>query len=498
VAQGPASVYIKNARFLLTMDPQRRLLENVSLAVSGDSVAAIGEDGELADQWVGSDTKVIDGSEMFVTPGLVNAHIHLESCYDKGLLDDLPVVPWCERYFSYTYGTLTDESYYYAAMMSLLACLKTGTTTVCDCGTIQTMEDSAARALTDIGMRGILGRDLMDIHAATKDDYVSYDAFTDMLDRLQETTEQCLERSEKFINDYNDTADGRIKAWMDLQQVCNCSPELCQGVAKLAGDYGVGILTHAGVSHDMVEMTRKRFGKRDIEYLHAQGVTGRNFLAAHMAWVDAAELIQLKETESNVVHVPGSSLHGVYSAVSARGKIPEYVRAGINVAIGNDESSTGTCHDLVRDIYIVSTAHAEARHPMLFPDRDLFMLKSAEENPKAVEMATVDGAKALNWEDDIGSLEVGKKADVTTWDLTSYEWIPTTRENLLNNFVYNGTGRSAHTVLCNGQVIMEDQKILTIDEADVRAKAQEFGEQYIPTAPWLKDPEVWELKWVRE
>jgi 5-methylthioadenosine/S-adenosylhomocysteine deaminase len=93
---------------------------------------------------------------------------------------------------------------------------------------------------------------------------------------------------------------------------------------------------------------------------------------------------------------------------------------------------------------------------------------------------------------------VGKKADVTTWDLTSYEWIPTTRENLLNNFVYNGTGRSAHTVLCNGQVIMEDQKILTIDEADVRAKAQDFGEKYIPTAPWLQDPEVWELKWVRE
>ena len=120
MAQGPASVYLKNARFLLTMDPQRRLLENVSVAVAGDSIAAIGADSELADEWVGQDTRVIDAAQMFVTPGLVNSHIHLESCYDKGLLDDLPVVPWCERYFSYTYGTLTDESYYYAAMMSLL------------------------------------------------------------------------------------------------------------------------------------------------------------------------------------------------------------------------------------------------------------------------------------------------------------------------------------------------------------------------------------------
>ena len=498
MAQGPASVFIKNAKFLLTMDPQRRLLENVSVAVAGDRIAAMGDDAELAGKWVGAHTKVIDGANRFVTPGLINAHIHLESCYDKGLLDDLPVVPWCERYFSYTYGTLTDESYYYAALTSLLACLKTGTTTVCDCGTIQTMEASAARALTDIGMRGILGRDLMDIHAASKSDYVSYDAFTDLLDRLQEDTDQCLERSEKFINDYNGSENDRVRTWMDLQQVCNCSPALCKGVKKLADGYGVGILTHAAVSHDMVEMTRKRFGMRDIEYLHAQGVTGRNFLAAHMAWTDAAELIALKETGSNVVHVPGSSLHGVYSAVSVRGKIPEYVKAGINVALGNDESSTGTCHDLMRDVYIVSTAHAEARHPWIFPDPDLFMLRSAEENPKAVEMATLGGARALNWEDDIGSLETGKKADITLWDLTSYEWIPTTRENVLNNFVYNGTGRSAHTVICDGEVVMEDQKILTIDEREVLEKAQAFGEQYIPTAPWLKDPEVWELKWVRE
>jgi 5-methylthioadenosine/S-adenosylhomocysteine deaminase len=486
VAQGPASVYIKNARFLLTMDPQRRLLENVSVAVAGDSIAAIGADSELADEWVGQDTKVIDASEMFVTPGLVNSHIHLESCYDKGLLDDLPVVPWCERYFSYTYGTLTDESYYYAAMMSLLACLKTGTTTVCDCGTIQTMEDSAARALTDIGMRGILGRDLMDIHAASKGDYVSYDAFTDLLDRLQESTEQCLERSEKFINDYHDTTDGRIKAWMDLQQVCNCSPELCQGVVKLADEYGVGILTHAGVSHDMVEMTRKRFGQRDIEYLHAQGVTGPNFLAAHMAWVDAAELIQLGDRLQRRPRPGVVAARRLLGRVGA-GQDHEYVRAGINVAIGNDESSTGTCPTS-------SATSTWCRRPMPSATRCCSPTAtcSCSSRPRRTPWPSrwrPSTAPKREWEDDIGSIEVGKKADITTWDLNSYEWIPTTRQNLLNNFVYNGTGRSAHTVLCNGDVIMEGQKILTIDEAEIRGKAQAFGEQYIPTAPWLKDPE---------
>jgi 5-methylthioadenosine/S-adenosylhomocysteine deaminase len=479
---GPATILIENARYTLTMNPQRDLLEGTSIAVKDDRIVGIGSSEELA-SLKGPDTRVIDASEFFVTPGLVNSHIHLESCYDKGLLDDVPVVPWCERYFSYTYGTLTDESYYYAALASLLACLKTGTTTVSDCGTIQTMEGSAVNAVKDIGMRAVLARDLMDIHTATKSDYASYDAFTDLLGRLQEN---------------NGTADGRIHTWLDLQQVCNVSPELCQGVKRLADGYGVGIQTHAGVSHDMVEMTRKRFGLRDIEYLDAQGVLGRNFLAAHMAWTNARELIRLKETESNVAHVPGSSLHGLYSAISSRSHIPEYVNAGINVGIGNDESSTGTCHDMMREIYLVSTVHAEARHTMLFPNRDLFQIKTGEDSPVAVEMATLNGAKALMLEDEVGSLENGKKADIALWDLTSYEWIPTNRVNLLNNWVLNATGRSCHTVVCNGEILMEGGEIKTIDEREVREKAQEFYDSYCSKAGWIENPETWELKWVRE
>jgi 5-methylthioadenosine/S-adenosylhomocysteine deaminase len=496
-ADGAADIIIEDARYLLSMNAQRDLLEHVSLAVVGDRIEAIGETAEVA-RLKGPDTKVIDATDFFVTPGLVNSHIHLESCYDKGLLDDVPVVPWCERYFSYTYGTLTDESYYYAALASLLACLKTGTTTVSDCGTIQTMEDSAVRAVTDIGMRAVLARDLMDIHNATKSDYASYDAFTDLLDRLQEDTDTCLKRSEKFIEDHNGAADGRIGTWLDLQQVCNCSPELCKGAKKLADGHGVGIQTHAGVSHDMVEMTRKRFGMRDIEYLDAQGVLDRNFLAAHMAWTNANELVRLKETQSNVAHVPGSSLHGLYSAISSRSHIPEYVNAGINVGIGNDESSTGTCHDMMREVYLVSTVHAEARHTMLFPNRDLFQIRTGETSPVAVEMATINGAKALMLEDDIGSLERGKKADIALWDLTSYEWIPTNRVNLLNNWVLNATGRSCHTVICDGRVLMEDGRLLLVDEADIRNRAQDFYEKYWSQATWVDNPEVWELKWVRE
>ena len=487
---------VENAKFVLTMAPERRLLENASIAVHDKNIVAIGDAAEIKKSY--NADRTINAKYFFVTPGFVNGHVHLESCYDKGMIDDVPVVAWCERYFSFTYGALTEENYYIAAMTTLIACLKSGTTTVSDCGTIQTMEDSPVRAVADLGMKAVLARDLMDIHSSTKSDYVSYDAFNDLVSRLQENTNQCIDRSEAFIKKYNGYADGRVRTALDLQQVCNCSPELCAGVKALSEKYDVGIQTHAGVSHDMVEMTRKRFGVRDIEYMDQQGVVGPKFLAAHMAWLNGREQAIMRDRQAHVAHVPGSSMHGVLSACSSRGRIPEMVSMGVNVTIGNDESSTGTCHDIVRDMYLVAVAHAEARHPMLFPDRELFMLGTGDQDATALEMGTLNGAKALGWEKEIGSLEVGKRADMAMYDLTQFPWIPTTKENLITNFIYNGTGQTCDTVVIDGKVVMEGRKILTIDERDILEQAQKYAEKIIPGAPWLKKPEVWELKWVRE
>lgn len=487
---------VKNCKYLMTMNPKRELLCDASIAVDKGKVIEIGETKKVNGKYQAK--KTIDASEFFVTPGFINSHIHLESCYDKSMMDDKPVVPWCEAYFSFTYGALTPENYYIAALTSLIKGIKSGTTTFMDCGTIQTMEDSAAEAVRDIGVRACLGRDLMDIHSSSSTEYASYDAFNDLCDRLQEDTDTCLRRSEDFIQKWEGKADGRIKAWLDLQQVCNVSPELCKGVRKLADKYKVGIMTHAAVSKDMVEMTWNRFGRKDIEYLYDQGCLGPDFIAAHMAHVNGLEMKYLSETKSNVAHVPGSSMHGVYSACSIRGSIPEMHSMGINIGIGNDEDSTGTCHDIVRDIWSVSVAHAEARDPWLFPDKEVFMLETSDPSPAAIEMGTLNGAKAALWDKDIGSLEVGKEADIAMYDLTQFPWIPTTKENVINNFVYNGTGQTCDTVIVGGNVIMENREIRTIDEADVLRQAQKYGEQIIPTAPWLKKPEVWELKWVKK
>ena len=143
---------IDNARFILTQDEERTFLQGASIAVKGNRIAAIGDPQALKAKYLPD--RVISGSEGLVTPGLVNAHCHLESCFDKGLLDDCPLVAYVDRKYGFTWEHLTEQNYYFAALHTLLSCLRTGTTTIADCGTIPPFEHSVVRAVNDIGARG--------------------------------------------------------------------------------------------------------------------------------------------------------------------------------------------------------------------------------------------------------------------------------------------------------------------------------------------------------
>jgi 5-methylthioadenosine/S-adenosylhomocysteine deaminase len=473
---------IDNARFVLTQDKDRTLLQGASIAVKGNRIAAIGEPQALTAKYLPG--RIISGSERLVTPGLVNAHCHLESCFDKGLLDDCPLVAYVDRKYGFTWDHLTEENYYFAALHTLLSCLKTGTTTIADCGTIPPFEHSVVRAVNDIGARGVLARMMMDIHE------------TKLPKRLQENTKECLNKTETFVQQNHLSAGGRVIAALDIQQVCNSSDELISGIKDLAERYNLGIQTHAAVNFEVVEFTRRRTGKRDIEYLQHLGILGPRLIAAHMAWLDVNEIFLMKESGAHVAHVPGSSLHGLYGSLNGRSSIPELVEAGVNVALGNDETDTGTCHDMIREMYLVAGVHAEARRTFVFPDTNLFQIPSGATKATVLDMATINGAKALQLQSDIGSIEVGKKADLVLWDLTSYEWIPTTQFNLVSNFIFNATGRSARTVICDGRTVIDDYRLVTMDEKEILRKCQHFGEQIQPKAPWLYEPEAWTLRWI--
>lgn len=220
-------------------------------------------------------------------------------------------------------------------------------------------------------------------------------------------------------------------------------------------------MTHAGVVEPMVELTMKRFGLRDIERLDKLGILGSDVLSAHMGWLSGKEFTILKEKGVNVAHCPSSSMHGAYGSIS-RGLIPEMVEAGINVAIGCDGTTCSNHLDMVRQMYLVATTHKEVR-----------LSEKVMHPSKVIEMATLNGAKALLLDRQVGAIEIGKKADLVLFDLKRPEWTPVHRYNLLQNLVYSASGDSVDTVIVDGKILMENRKIKTIDEEAVIEGAQE-------------------------
>ena len=188
-------------------------------------------------------------------------------------------------------------------------------------------------------------------------------------------------------------------------------------------------------------------------------------MAAHMGWINGKELLLLKEQGVNVVHIAGSSMHGAYGSV-ARGLFPEMVSMGINVALGVDGASCGNHLDMIRQLYLVACAHKEVRvDPAIFPA------------PLVVRMGTVNGARALLLGEAVGSLKPGMKADIILLNLKRPEWTPVNEMNLISNLVYAAHGDCVETAIVDGQILMENRKVLKIDEEEVLARCQEYFQE---------------------
>jgi len=464
----PVDLLIVNGT-ILTMDEERRVISKGGLAVKGNRIVDLGPKDVLLKRYQAK--KVMEAVDRLIMPGFVDAHVHSAYALARGMIEDLPCVPWCSRAFHFVYTGLDEESYYRSALLTCLQMVKTGTTCFAECGTLNNppWEMCVVRAVEEVGLRGVVGRGLWDIYEPP-----GFSLPRSGSGFVRETTTRGLRKVESFIRRIQGGPSSRIKAGLALRQIPNCSDTLCRGVKRLSDEYGVEVLTHAGVAEEMVQMTVQRFGKRDIERMGHLGLLGPRFLAAHMGWISGEELMLIRDTGTHVVHNVGSSMHGAYGSVS-RGLFPEMVSAGVNVALGCDAVSCDNHLDMVRQMYLAAIAHKECRlDPTLFPPAQV------------VQMATLNGAKALLWEEEIGSLEVGKLADVIIVDLKNLDWVPVHSYNLLNNLVYSATGESVETVIVDGRILMENRKILTVNEERLTDWAQEAGEKLAAHAYWLK------------
>jgi cytosine/adenosine deaminase-related metal-dependent hydrolase len=440
---------------LLPMTGEDDLIWDGAVAIDDGLIVEVGTTADLRSRY--RPRERIGAHDQLVMPGLVNTHMHLFGAFARGLVNDLSFTPWIQKKFYVTSRGLTPDNYYLGTQFTSIEMLKTGTTAFLDCGTYQGLEEPAVRGVETAGIRAVLARAMADVD----DDLASH------LSRSDKATRENLERGEQFIERFDKAAGGRVRAWPCPIQVTSASDELCTGAMELAERFDVGLVTHSNVDREDIEAHDLRFGSRPIERFEALGILNRRFVATHMAWLSEREAELVKSRRAAAIHCPSASMKGAYGALS-RGCFPELIRDGATVGLGTDGPAAACFLDMFREVHLTATGHKEAR-------LDWTLISPYQ----ALELATIGSARAMLLEDEIGTLEPGKRADIAVLDLMRPEMVPWHEDNLLANLVYSGSGSLVHTVLVDGRVVVRGGEVLTMDEESILRAMQREAPRFV-------------------
>jgi 5-methylthioadenosine/S-adenosylhomocysteine deaminase len=453
-----ADLIIANG-YVVTMDPRRQIYSDGAVAVEGRNIVGVGRTKDVLTRHKAG--HVIDAGGKLVVPGLVDGHNHAFQYLSKGIGDDVDIMTWLyKRVYPYETHVNAEEAYV-GALGNYVQMIKTGTTCFNEPGGYHT--DSLAQAATDVGIRGILNRSTRDIA----------DQGAPLPEKLFEDLDTNLRQGEAAVAKWNNAADGRLRCWFSLRYVFNVSDDLCKAIKALADQYKVGIHAHAAAVEGENEAIEERFGKRSLERFHDLGLFGPNLYLVHMGYPNEREIGWLKEHDVKIAHCPSASMHGAYGVVGNQ-MMKRMIDLGLTISLGTDSATAGRFLDMVRVMYLAACAH-----------RDQFADATIMGAYKALEMATIDGARACLWGDQIGSLEAGKRADIVIVGMDELRWHP----NLdpVRSLVYAADGDDVETVIIDGRVVMRDRVILTVDEEKVKRDVIRAGKDWIARADMRLD-----------
>lgn len=383
---------------------------------------------------------IIDAAGKVILPGLVQGHVHLCQTLFRGLADDLELLDWLRLRIWPMEAAHDPESLYYAALLGCAELLRGGTTCIMDMETVHHTE-AAIEALVTSGIRAVTGKVMMDRGLGVPEGLMENAA-----DSVQETI--------RLLQKWHGYDEGRIRYAFQPRFAVSCSDELLRQVAKLAREYGVMIHTHASESQGELELVQRQTGMRNIVYLNEVGLTGPDVLLAHCIWLDDMEIGILQDTGTRVVHCPSSNL----KLGSGIAPVPELLDRGITVALGADGAPCGNNLDGFMEMRLAALIHKVRYGPTVMPA------------PLVLEMATRQGARALSQEDEIGSLEPGKRADLIILNLNQAHCYPASGIDIASRLVYAAKTSDVETTIVDGQVVMLERKLLTINEAEARER----------------------------
>ena len=460
-----ASLRIENARYIITMDGERRIIRDGAVVIEGSRIVQVGKSAELTGV---AAERVIDADGMVLAPGLVNGHMHISYAHaTRGIFPDSLGNDYLPNVFRLQ-GEMTAEEEYLTSLLGITELLKYGTTTFIDPGSTKYL-DAGLRAYEQSGCRIIVGA-----HVTDQPNPVNLPVYD---------SDEAIAIVERTIRDYDGALDGRVRAWAMPFAPSAATPRLLQASKRLADENGVSLTLHYNNSARYVESCLRDTGMRPSQYLESLGVLGENVVMSHCIGLDMSEVETLARTGTKVVAVPTAAVKSGYgmtagsSSIPPGGLLPEMLEAGITAGIGTDAGNNSNLVETNRAMYLIAVLYKDARRST-----------TAITAETALELATISGAQTLGLGDEIGSIEPGKKADLALYDTRRAEWA--TLFNPVNSLVYNADGRSVHTVIVDGRIVVENHTPLFVDEQALIAEVQAVGESMLARTG-LSFPSLW-------
>ena len=420
---------------VVTMDAEFRVIEDGAVGIEGDVITEIGKRADLDTKSRGA-KKTIDARGTLVLPGMINGHAHAAMSLFRGVAEDHSLDDWLQRYiFPAEARNVTEDFVFWGTRLGVLEMLRGGVTTYAD---MYYFEDVVARVTKEAGMRGVLGETILDFAAPD-----------------HKTPAAALAYTEKYIERWR--GDPLITPAVAPHSIYTLSTETLKSTAALARATGAPILMHIAEAPFESEQSRLKHGGSPVDYLERIGLLGADVVGAHCVWVDATDIATLLRRGVGTVHNPSSNMK------LASGVMPvvDLLTAGVPVGLATDSAASNNNQDLFQEMNVAAKLQKVTRmDPRALPARQV------------VEMATIAGARALHLDKQIGSLEVGKQADVVLIGTGATHSTP--MYNVYSQLVYALNAHDVLTVVIAGKIVMEVRVMMTMDKPAILAKAHEY------------------------
>ncbi|KAF5449289.1 hypothetical protein F2P56_029753 [Juglans regia] len=441
-----SSIILHNA-VIVTMDPQSRVFRNGGIFIQHDTIKAIGQSSDILRDFSSLAHQIIDLHAQILLPGFINTHVHTSQQLARGIADDVHLMTWLHgRIWPYE-SNMTEEDSYISTLLCGIELIHSGVTCFAEAGGQHV--SGMAKAVELLGLRACLVQSTMDSGEGLPALWAN------------RTTDDCIQSQKELYKKHHNTADGRIRVWFGIRQIMNSTDRLLLETRDATRELKTGIHMHvAEIPYEnQLVMDTQKVDHGTVTYLEKIGFLQNNLLSAHTVWVNSTEIGFLSSTGVKVSHCPASAMRMLGFA-----PIREMLDAGICVSLGTDGAPSNNRMSIVDEMYLAS---------LINKGREVHRIGTTDPTALPAEtvlrMATINGAKSVLWDNEIGSLEVGKKADLVVVNPSLWPMVPV--HDCISSLVYCMRTENVVSVMCNGHWIMKDKKILRVNEEDVILEA---------------------------